>query len=277
MSNAIVAFLSDTHINSKVGLSYPTFNLDDGGTHRSSKAQRWVWQKYLEYCKELEEVKERTGYPLYVIHGGEVADDLTHSKTQLISPNNTADIVKNAALAMEPVLSLSDAWFCLRGTEAHSGANSNLDELIAYDLGAEPDGDLYSRWLFRAKFGGVTFDVAHHPGTGSGVPWAQSAVAGRLAAAVMMDYIDLGEKPPQLILRGHNHKFSDSGRTYAKSRAIVGTSWQLSTSFGYRIGRGTEVLPIGGMYFVCENGEYTTHTCHFKGKLPPYWTVKELD
>jgi hypothetical protein len=278
MDNAIVAFTTDTHINSTVGLSYPTFNKDDGGTYRASKAQRWSWSCYLDYCKQLEAAKKKTGYPLFVIHGGEVADDLTHSKTQLISPNNTADILKNAALVMEPLLSLSEGWFCMRGTEAHTGASANLDEIIARDLGAIPDYDGNSSWWwYRGKLGGVTFDVAHHPGTGGKVPRSKSATAGRLASDVVSDYVDMGLPPPQLILRGHNHIFSDSGRTYSKYRAIIGTPWQLGTAFGYRIGRGSELLPIGGMYFICEKGKYTTHVCHYKAKPSRYWTVKELD
>lgn len=278
MNAAIVAFVTDTHINSKIGLSYPTFQKDDGDIHRSGKAQRWIWSCYLDYCKQVKDAVEKTGYPLYVIHGGEVGDDLTHSKTQLISPNNTADILKNAAMSMEPLLELCDGWFCMRGTEAHSGQNASVDELIARDLGAIEDYNGNSSWWwFRGKFGGVKFDAAHHPGTGGKVPRSRSAIAGRVAADVASDYMEMGEQPPDIILRGHNHIFSDSGRTYSKFRALIGTSWQLSTAFGYRIGRGTELLPIGGMYFICRDGQYTTHVCHYKAKPSRYWTVKELD
>ncbi len=46
-----LAVIADTHINSTVGLVRPQINLDDGGTYKASRAQRRLWDYWLEYWR----------------------------------------------------------------------------------------------------------------------------------------------------------------------------------------------------------------------------------
>ena len=55
----ILVVTGDHLINSSVGLVTPTTNLDDGGTYRSSKGQKWLWRKWLEFWGDIEKVKRK--------------------------------------------------------------------------------------------------------------------------------------------------------------------------------------------------------------------------
>lgn len=58
---AIIAIVGDIHSNSTVALAPPRVRLDDGGEYVSSAPQRWIWRKWLEFWKEVEEKRETAG------------------------------------------------------------------------------------------------------------------------------------------------------------------------------------------------------------------------
>ena len=78
-----------------------------------------------------------------------------------------------------------------------------------------------------------------------------------------------GERPPHLLIRGHVHRPGDSYDAYPV-RALILPSWQLSTSYGYRIGGGT--LPIGGAYVVCDGrGGFEVVKRFTEWPIATYW------
>ena len=262
MTVTLVAIAGDLHINATTALCVPRFMLDDGGEYVASKPQRWIWRKWLEFWQEIGERRDSTGARLVVILNGETADNNKHSDVQLVT-RNPADMVRLAAVCLEPVTNLlrdGDALFVLRGTEAHTGDASHLDEIVAQDLGAKaerPDGP--ASWAqLRAEFGGVRFDVAHHPPGGGGRrPWTRSSFAATLAAMAFFEAAERGVKAPHLLVRGHVHRPGDSYDAYPV-RALILPSWKLQDAYAYRIGGG--VLPIGGAFVECDGrGGYQVH------------------
>ena len=282
MTKCVVALVGDLHVNSTVALCPPSVVLDDGGMYRASKAQRYIWRHWIKYWAEVGQAREEAGAgaPLFVVINGEAADDNHHATTQLVT-RNPADQLKFALLALEPVCRLlrpGDKVFVTRGTEAHSGANAALDETIARELGAEPadrEMEIVSHWRLLAEFGKVRFDISHHPpGGGSRLPWARGTFANRLAAMTMWEYMEKGTKPPHLRVYGHVHNPADSYDQFP-TRALVNPSWQLCTAYGHRIGGG--VLPVGGSYAVCENGEYTLRKRYVTWDTGGYWNWRHDD
>ena len=271
--NAIVAVISDTHINSTVGLCVPSINLDDGGTYRASKAQRWLWNNWKSFWDDVALEKKRLKYPVVVVANGDISDDNNHGSTQLITKNKS-DIIRMSYEALKPCLDIADHVFITRGTEAHVGASSSIEEIIARDIGAhgEPLRNTNTWWWIRAKFGGVSFDIAHHPGTGSMSPHLRHGPAGRVAARIIHDYADMRELPPDIAIRSHNHTFSDSGENYA-CRVIITMPWQLTTAFGHRIGYSGRVHPVGGLIFICEDGRYSLNIRKYQAKPKKYITI----
>jgi hypothetical protein len=268
----VVALVSDLHCNSSVALSPPIVELDDGGQYRASKPQRWLWRQWLAYWQQVAE--RRAGQRLVVVLNGELADDNHHPTTQLVT-RNPADMLKLSVEVLRPVLGLiqeGDAIIVTRGTEAHSGPSAHLDETIAQDIGAAgPDSEIASHWRLRMTIDGVRFDVAHHPPGGGGrLPWTRGGFANRLAAMSMFEAAERGERPPHFLVRGHVHRPDDSYDRFPV-RALVLPSWQLTTSYGHRI--GGDPLPIGGAIVTCDAGRAHVEKIYADWPVEGYRTI----
>lgn len=266
----VVAIVGDIHANSTVAVCPPSIALDDGGQYRGSDAQRWIWRQWRAYWATVAERRE--GKRLIVILNGELADDNYHPTTQLIT-KNPADMLRLSAEVLAPALSLlaeDDRVYVTRGTEAHSGPSAHLDETVAQDIGATgPDDERASWWRLRLLVEGVRFDIAHHPPGGGGrLPWTRGNFANRLAAMTVFEAADRGERAPHLFVRGHVHRPDDSYDRFA-TRALVLPSWQLTTSFGHRI--GGDPLPVGGVIVTCDKGQ-----CEVE-KVYRHWPVERYE
>ena len=268
----IVAVVGDIHANSTMAVCPPVVNLDDGGTYRASRIQRWLYRNWSGYWDTVAE--RRKGRRLVIMLNGELADDNYHPTTQLVT-RNPADMLKLSAEVLAPALSLladGDAVLVMRGTEAHTGPSAHMDETIARDIGATgPGGDIASHWRLRATIDGVRFDVAHHPPGGGGrMPWTRGTFANKLAAMTIFDCAERGERAPHLLIRGHVHRPDDSYDRYA-TRALVLPSWQLTTSYGHRI--GGDALPVGGVIVTCDAGHYEVEKLYWNWTDGGYTTI----
>jgi hypothetical protein len=131
LSDAVyVAVVADLHINSSVALCPPVFNLDEGGTFRSSKGQRWLWEHWLSFWQE---VKGLEGRRVAILNGDIGELDIKRRSYQLISPNK-AMILKMVLMTLEPMLEAVDEVIVLRGTMAHIGKSAWLEEMVGNDL-----------------------------------------------------------------------------------------------------------------------------------------------
>jgi hypothetical protein len=98
-------------------------------------------------------------------------------------------------------------------------------------------------------------DIGHHPpSSGGGRPMNSQGVADRLAADTMFAYANAGEVPPNLVLRGHLHRYVDS-RDAFKTRGIIVPSFSLLTAFTRRLGINDNPK-IGCLLIYCDRGEY---------------------
>jgi len=254
-----------------VALCPPVINLDDGGTWRASEPQRWIWRKWRAFWETVNEMRKDR---LIVILNGELADDNRHATTQLVT-RNPADMMRLSIECLRPMLELNpDAVYVTRGTEAHSGASAWLDEAIAKDIEAVPSTtDVHSHWQLRLRADGVRLDVAHHPPGGGGrLPWTRANFANRLAIQTWTDAMLAGDKPPDLYIRGHVHAPGDSFETFP-TRALILPSWQLTTSYGHRIGGG--VLPVGGVIVTCDKGGYQVTKEYSRWPLAGYMDAEQ--
>lgn len=271
----ILAITGDVHANSTVGLCPPKVELDDGGRYISSDRQRWIWGRWLSYVLQVKRLKDKTGHEVVLVLLGELVDNIGKKiATSQVVTTNVADVLHIGDQVLEPMLAVADKVIVLRGTEAHVGSNSCLDEIVAerinhkYGTIVKSPIGTNSWYQFRGEFDGVTIDAAHHPGVGNRTHHTAGNEATRLASKIFYEYsIDniirsrTGEPIvawPHLILRGHNHRPADSGdnqpggHPIAAMRALITPSWQLGTAYSYRLGGG--VLPIGGLIAVASDG-----------------------
>lgn len=276
---AILALTGDLHTNSTVAVCPPRFGRDDGDTYVASKYQNFIWKKWLEYWSEIADLKRRTGYPVYFVINGEAADLNKHTTQQQISMN-LDDALRLAIKVIEPGLDVADHVVVTRGTEAHSGPGSSMDEIIGRDIDAIPDDDGRHSWYnWRAKIAGKYIDIAHHPGMGHSRPWTRGGDANRLAAMMVFQAAENDYPIPDLVIRGHTHRPSDSGDNH-RCRAIILPSWKLSTwqrgdAFGFRL--GGSLLPFGGAYALLEKGrEIDVRKFTYRWPLRKVWTPNNL-
>jgi len=263
----LLAVVADTHCNSTIGLCPRRVPLDDGGEYCASDAQRATLRAWGRFWDRAETLKAEYKTRLTVVVDGDALDHPKHATTQVASWNR-ADILRLTAEIYDHPRQLGGAFYVLRGTEAHTGGNGELEELLADDLDATRDEKtgLASWWWLPLEIGGVTFDIAHHPQTSSRRPWTRGSAAARQAAITWAEYCLAGKKPPDVVLRGHAHYFGDSGTTLP-TRCFFLPPWQITTAFGHRLGAGGMVEPVGGMFFLCAGGEYHPLPLRFAPKV----------
>jgi hypothetical protein len=254
IDNALLVLLADLHINSTCALCPPVVNLDKG-TYHSTRTQHWLWECWLHFWDYVKD--KANGKRIIVIFNGDLGElDTKRRSNQLISPNKSVilDLVKNT---LEPALDVADIYIIIRGTAAHEGKDSWLEEDIAKDILAFPySKTVKSWWHFTGKVSDVRFDIAHHARIG-GRPFNKPSAATRLAADTMWHYsIEKKQPAPDITARSHGHVFADSGRNF-ETRAFYTPCWTMINEFGYRIGNENDKTDIGGLIFDCNGRNYT--------------------
>lgn len=253
-----LVLVSDFHCNSKVGLSPPSVNLYGGGTYRASRPQRWVYSRFRAFCDGVGEARQRDGGRLVMVLNGELADDNKHSKYELIElhPDAMMTVAIDALKPLIDHLQEGDLLYVTRGTEAHSGPDSWMDNRIGADLGAvSPAEGVHSFVGLMLSIDGVRVKGAHHPPLGPGrLPWTSGQFAQRVASHVFYSAVRNNEQPPDIYFSGHYHVPGDSYDTLP-TRALALPSWQLPTSYSARIG-ADRPLPVGGVIVTCDRGRY---------------------
>ena len=247
----ILAVVGDTHINSSVGLSPLTINLDDGGTYRASKAQRWLWYNWLDYWECVAKLVTQHDAKVWTVFNGDLVEgDGKNRSHQLITQNDTT-VMSMALDAIQPALEASDRLFVVRGTAAHVGLSASLEEKVAIDIEAVKckETDTYSWWKLLLDCDGVLFDITHHGKVGR-LPWTKSNPLNVTATRLIMHYA--GYRLPKVAIRSHNHIYVDTFNNYP-IRVIANPAWQLKTEYSHRLDI-IEEADIGGSIFICDGG-----------------------
>lgn len=254
--SAIVVQIGCLHCGSTVSLCSPSITLPDAGTYRASKAQLEIWRVWSNLWAIVKELRgKRNKKKLIIIINGEIIDNYHHETPQLISPLQTSQL-KIAYKVFEPIFALKpDAIYVIRGTEAHSGKDGQWDEAFARDIEAVQDetNEMFSWWWLPLMVEDVLFDIAHHGKSGYREHTGPNAL-NAIATETMIEYTRTGDRIPDLVLRGHVHRWYDSGKNYPV-RVLLNPSWQLQTAHGARIGAG-KILPIGGNIIIVDGSEY---------------------
>jgi len=245
------AVVSDLHCNSTVGLCPASgVRLDDGGTYMPSNSQVWLWERWLETWARVADLSLELDASLRVVINGDVVDGDHHGTAQIISRNMETQH-ETAMAVLDPVRSLApDHVFVVRGTEAHVGKSAQFEEAIARWLGAEEDPatGAASWWHLEAESNGSLLDFLHHGRMGQR-PWTKMTGPGTLAAEIVLDRTSDGLQPPDIAVRSHHHRWSDSGDNF-RTRVIQIAGWQLSTAFIHRINSAAALPSIGGLIIV---------------------------
>ena len=270
MTKSLIIAVGDTHINSSIGLCLPSFNLDDGGTYKASKKQRALWEAWLDFWQTMSKIE--ADRKILFLNGDVGELDINRRTTQLITVNK-ANVLSLIVETLAPALDVVDDIYVIRGTIAHVGKSAWIEEALADDLGAIPNGDAKSHWHFRGVCEGVKLDITHHAAMGR-LPWTEKNAANKIASIVIYRYLhDMKQPIPDIVFRSHNHRYSDSGGNY-DTFAVCLPCWQLKTEYVFRLGQENTLPDIGGVYAICEDGKYTYDKILYKPRTNRVWQTK---
>lgn len=257
-SGSVLAVISDTHIGSSTAVApleyrvHNRSNLEEQLT-QANRLQKWLhecWADYWAYVFHL--AKKRR---LIVVHCGDVVDGVHHGSTQVMA--EVGDQVEAALELLMPVAAKSAHFFGVLGTgPSHAGMDNATESDIYRQLGATDFGQ-----SLTLEIDGKLHDFAHHGRSGQR-PWTSSAAG--VASEVMIDYATQGLRPPDYVWRGHTHRIDDSGSKLPGTRSIALPSWQLKTSFGWRVGSQSVRSDIGG--YVVVDGLLDDSKARYKGQ-----------
>lgn len=184
--------------------------------------------------------------------------DTLRRSTQIMTPNKST-ILDITLETIEHLTGFVDASYFIKGTSAHTGKSSWSEEAIAGHIPntvKTPEGK-NSWWHYQGVASDVRVDIVHHANMGLS-PKTRKNAANNKATDILLLMADRGEKPPDLAIRAHNHTYATSGDNY---RCMVDylPAWTLLTEFGFRLGLELHLADIGGIVYLCEDGEITKH------------------
>lgn len=255
MTKTALIVVADLHVGSTVAVCPPRTNLDDGGTYEASRGQAWLWRCWQDFHKQAE--SETAGCRRILVVNGDALEYDAKARSHQVITRNKATIQSITAQVLEPALSYVDGCIIVRGTEAHTGKSATGEEELANDItNIIPDTErgTASWWQVRSTVEGVRVDIAHHARM-SNIPWAEKSAALKLVTIARTRYLEQGQTPPDVFIRAHVHRYSDSGANYA-TFGLTLPCWTLASSYTYTIGAENCLADVGGVVIKCEDGKY---------------------
>ena len=249
----LVAF-SDLHVGSTIGLCPRRVNLDDGGYYEHSPGQSWMWHNWQTFTDTAKKRAAELKAKLIVVSNGDLTEGLHHGTTQVIGGGNKTTQMKMTYECLRPLVESCDKVFVVRGTPAHVGPSASLEEAIGDDItnAVRQSEGVASWWHLPLDVNGTLFDFAHHGKLGR-LPWTKANGAHNVAAQVIIQHADRGQRIPNIIIRSHLHQYTDTYKNYDSTRLMATPGWQLATAFVHRIAPGS-VADTGGFIYTCYPG-----------------------
>ncbi len=249
--------------------------MDDGGEYLASAAQQWLWADWAAFWLRVGRVRDEHRAKLITVFNGDVIDGAHHATTQILSGNpNAQAAVLNACLSI-PLAMKPDNIAIIRGTEAHTGQSAAGEERIADGLKRDKrpvildaDTGTASHWHLRMEIDHVLIDVTHHGRTGQR-EHTRGSQAVLHAHDILLAHAKNGERPPDLCLRGHHHKFNDSHDS-CPVRVVTTGAWQLATGYVHKVAPDS-LSDIGGVIVVIKDGAYTVEKVQFHAERSTIW------
>lgn len=251
---------SDHHVNSTVALCPPRVQLDDGGSYTPSSGQRWLWQSWVDAWSRVSALKDKVNpqRTILVLNGDAAELDTKRRSNQIVTPNK-ATILKMIADVFEQPMQLVDKLYIMRGTSAHTGKSSWIEEAFASDyeslIARDGKKGPLTWWHVRCVVEKLRIDISHHASRSS-VPWTAKNSCGTLSSRLQWEYaVGMRSDWPHLAIRSHNHVF-DRAIPVDAPHVYMTPCWSLLTEFGHRTGRENSKSSIGLLAFVIDGDDY---------------------
>ena len=269
----LLACVSDVHAGGTTALCPDEVKLDDGGGYTASKEQRWLMQCWRDYWACIADKRAALDAELYTVFNGDLVEGDHHNTSHIISRNLGAQKVAVAEILKIPLALKPEHIVIVRGTAAHVGESGSSEESIADGLKrdkrpivCEPRTGNASWWHWRAELQGVRVDVTHHGRMGQREHTRASQVV-LYAHEIHLAHTKNGERPPDLCLRGHNHKVADSFDA-CKPRVVATGAWQIGETDHVKKVQADSLADYQAVAVVIGQGEYEVHKKQFHAERP---------
>ena len=244
-----VTVISDTHCNSELGLCPPgPIDLDGGGKYTPRPEQDRMWEWWEDFIAQRPKASKHI-----LVVNGDVVEGI-HSRSKQIISDSIAFQTDLAVRCLRPIARGVSKMYFMKGTPYHVGAGAEQENLVAAHFKAEKSdsGDRTFSEL-DLEVDGVWFDFKHTPLTKGSNHTTRGPATSRLATLIKGARVASKDLVPDVAIRSHIHKVTDSGMTMAP--------WTWTTPC-WKYGRDDylnkigieETADVGGMYFVIENG-----------------------
>lgn len=280
MSTTLIAAVSDVHAGGTTAVCTPEpIVLDDGGSYVPNKPQKWLWKQWQKaWSKRYPELVEdyKPDKQILVLNG-DLVEGWHHDSAQQVSILEGLHFrIAHRLLERGPMQNDFDEMHFIRGTESHVGKHAGHEEGLAralkkqhgYPVVRDPDTGQYTSWWRRLMVDDVLVDMRHHGRQGQRTHTKDSYL--RLYAHdIWESHVRSGDRPPDLCIRAHHHRYGDSGRIHDMPTRVVSLPcWQLLTAWTHRISI-EDLGQIGMCVFAIRDGRLLEpHPILFKAARP---------
>jgi len=247
----VIAVMSDAHSGHLSGLLNPDTLIQDD-QHKQVKfypneRQEYVWGVYTKGIDETFKLAGKDNILLFCL------GDLTHGNKYIPELMSTrgADQYTIGTAIFDPWLQSHKNVKTIRiifGTGAHNFGQGTSEIVISERLhDKHPEIDIRCYYQAVCKVLDKSVDIAHHgPPTGRRL-WLSGNEARYYLRDIMLTALTHGEKPPDVVLRGHRHVFVDEIVTEGdyKSRIIIAPPLCLPGEFAIQVAQSVGKATTG--------------------------------
>lgn len=270
MMRTTLLILSDFHAGHKFGLCPPDVTLYDESpdgqlvpfTPELTAFQQMLWRHLTETI--LPRANDAAGDgPLYMFLLGDPTHGSRHPE-QLMS-TRVADQIVIAHATIEAIIDRLPQLLVLRqsaGTGSHEFGEASASILVGGAVArAHPDLDVRTLYHGLADVDGCSIDYAHHGPTAGRRVWLYGNEARFYLRDIMLRSITAGDRPPDLVLRGHIHQLvSVTEGVWMKnrmvsSRLVICPSMCGMSDYARQVTRSAGGIVIGGVIIVIQDGQ----------------------
>jgi hypothetical protein len=256
--------------------------LDDGGCLTPNDLQRQLyrwwrncWDEAYPRLLDLYKPDKQT-----LVLNGDLVDGVHHNSPQIAPLVGQHFRAAHELLKDGPLVHKPDFLHMIRGTESHVGRAGEIEEGLARTLNAEgvsvvydPDTGQASSYWRRPLIDGVLFDLRHHGRMGQRAH-TRGPYSRWYAQDIELEHRLDNERPPDVAMRSHLHKYEDSGRAHRwTTRAVQLPCWQAMTSYAHRI-TAESLSDVGVVVFPIRDGALLEpHPILYKAARPTVVTT----
>ena len=232
---AILVGFSDTHAGNRLGLCNPDTILEDENKEGEiieyqpelTEIQKYLWECISEDKQKVIDLANDDD--IVVMHHG----DLTQGNKYPVEWMTTrlADQMDIAFWNMLPWLEIPNvkAMRFAKGTGSHEFGEGSSTIIVDKRLRERfPKKDIRSVYHGLCEILNITVDYAHHGPYPGSRNWLKGNEARYYLRSLMQDEIDIGNHPPNLVMRGHYHT-PVKEYIWKKANGIEYESWLLIT------------------------------------------------